>query len=79
MEHIEEFGIWNAEVGKRQSPWSQVTSLLKKQSSKHYVLYLMPSVLCFIIPHSPLRILSSLYKPVFWCYFAQLGMEEKKT
>ncbi len=37
------------EVRKSQSPWSQVTSLLKNQSFKSYVLYPMPSALRFII------------------------------
>ena len=98
----EEFGRRNGECGlrpigacayapvgsqKRQSPWTQVTRLLKNQSFKPYALYPLPSARCFIIPNShfplppsPFRIPtfplppsafpSSLYKPVFWCYFA---------
>ena len=45
IEHVEEFGSRNAEVGKRQSPWSQVTSSLKNQSFKRYALYPMSSAL----------------------------------
>ena len=46
--------IWNAEVGKRKRPWSQVTSLLKNQSFKLYLIYPVPHALCFIIPNSAL-------------------------
>ncbi len=50
------------EVGKRQSPWRQVASLLKNQSFKRNALHPMPYALSFRLPHSHFRIPTSEFQ-----------------